>query len=112
MNKKYLILGALLLVGGYIAYKKFYVGKDDESETDLEQGKSDTSSSSTTSTSTSSPTESVPTSTDIITIAKPDLKVMNLTSDNAGVYAQSSQTSPAGASKDYVTTSFAGLGGY
>jgi hypothetical protein len=30
MNKKYLIIGALLLVGGYIAYKKFYVNKDSD----------------------------------------------------------------------------------
>jgi hypothetical protein len=30
MNKKYLIIGALLLVGGYIAYKKFYVKKDSD----------------------------------------------------------------------------------
>ena len=33
MNKKYLILGALLLVGGYIAYKKFYVNKEEETDT-------------------------------------------------------------------------------
>ena len=40
MNKKYLILGALLLVGGYIAYKKFYVNKDEEltEETPVNKG--------------------------------------------------------------------------
>ena len=32
MNKKYLIIGALLLVGGYIAYKKFYASSNDESD--------------------------------------------------------------------------------
>lgn len=31
MNKKYLIIGAILLVGGYIAYKKFFLEKDEES---------------------------------------------------------------------------------
>lgn len=30
MNKKYLILGALLLLGGYVAYKKFNIGKDED----------------------------------------------------------------------------------
>jgi hypothetical protein len=41
MNKKYLILGALLLVGGYIAYKKFYVNKEEETtdnETPVNRG--------------------------------------------------------------------------
>ena len=41
MNKKYLIIGAILLVGGYIAYKKFFVEKEEEStdnETPVNRG--------------------------------------------------------------------------
>lgn len=41
MNKKYLIIGAILLVGGYIAYKKFFTEKEEETtdnETPVNRG--------------------------------------------------------------------------
>ena len=41
MNKKYLIIGAILLVGGYIAYKKFFTEKEEETtenETPVNKG--------------------------------------------------------------------------
>ena len=42
MNKKYLIV-ALLLIGGYIAYKKFYISNEDESESSDNDNTSPTS---------------------------------------------------------------------
>lgn len=98
MNKKYLILGALLLVGGYIAYKKFYVGKDEEETTD--------------NTSSASPTIEAPIDRGIVAPPIVETKLPEMVSqsaptlkiDNANV--STSTYTPSG------NFSYAGLGKY
>jgi hypothetical protein len=98
MNKKYLILGALLLVGGYIAYKKFYVGKDEEETS-----------------------EEIPTDRGVVAPTyNPDVvsspakpftqETLNVTSSNAGLFSEST---PAFTSQNLPSNfSYAGLGAY
>ena len=104
MNKKYLIIGAILLVGGYIAYKKFFVEKEEVNEIVPNEP---TTSNVPASTNTIF-TESKP----VTSPAKPVDTVFNVMSDNSGVVAQNVTTQSSLPSANYSNVSYAGLGKY
>jgi hypothetical protein len=99
-NTKYFVIGALLLIGGYIAYKKFYASKD------VEQASEET------------PTDRgvvAPSyNPDVVSSpAKPfTQETLNVTSSNAGLFSESTPaiTTSQNLPSNFVKT--AGLGAY
>jgi len=98
MNKKYLILGALLLVGGYIAYKKFYVNKEEEETTD--------------NTSSSSPTIEAPIDRGIVAPPIVETKLPEMVSQSAPTLQIESANVSTASSAPSGNLSYAGLGKY